>query len=69
FEGISRFLLYFIIPVGMAVWLPLHVIVNFDVRTFFALIGYACLLSGAAVAVFYRGLRRYASGNLMEARL
>lgn len=36
-KGVSRFLLYFIIPVGMA--------------------------------VFYRGLRRYASGNLMEARL
>ena len=27
------------------------------------------LLSAAAVAVFYRGLKRYASGNLMEARL
>lgn len=68
FEGISRFLLYFVIPVGMAVWLPLHVMVRFDAGTLFAVIGYACLLSGAAAAVFYRGLRRYASGNLMEAR-
>lgn len=69
FEGISRFLLYFVIPVGMAVWLPLHVMVSFDIGMLLAVIGYACLLSGAAVAVFYRGLRRYASGNLMEARL
>lgn len=68
FEGISRFLLYFVIPVGMAVWLPLHVTVSFDAGMLFAVIGYACLLSATAAAVFYRGLRRYASGNLMEAR-
>lgn len=69
FEGISRFLLYFIIPVGMAVWHPVHVLANFDAGMLLAVIGYACALSAAAVAIFYRGLKRYASGNLMEARL
>ena len=29
----------------------------------------AFLLSAAAVAVFYRGLRRYSSSSLMEARM
>lgn len=35
----------------------------------FTVLGYAAGLTALAVAVFYRGLRRYASGNLMEARL
>lgn len=69
FKGASRFLLYFVIPVGMALWHPVHVIVNFHAGMFLAVLGYACALSAAAVAVFYRGLRRYGSGNLMEARL
>lgn len=69
FKGISRFLLYFIIPVGMAVWHPVHVIVGFDAGMLLTVLGYACALLAAAVAVFYRGLRRYASGNLMGARV
>ncbi len=69
FSGLSRFLLYFIIPVGMAVWHPVHIISGFDAKMFVTVLGYAVLLFAAAVAVFYRGLRRYASGSLMEARL
>ncbi|MDE7231537.1 MAG: ABC transporter permease, partial [Lachnospiraceae bacterium] len=69
FQGISRFLLYFIIPVGMAVWHPVHIISGFDAGMLVTVLGYAGLLSAVAAAVFYRGLRRYASGSLMEARL
>ncbi len=69
FKGVSRFLLYFVIPVGMAVWQPVHLLVSFDAGMFFTVTGYAAFLVVAAVAVFYRGLRRYASGNLMEARM
>lgn len=69
FKGASRFFLYFIIPVGMAVWHPIHLMVSFDAGMFFTVAGYACVLLALAVAVFYRGLRRYASGNLMVARL
>lgn len=69
FKGVSRFLLYFVIPVGMAVWHPLHLLVSFDAGMFFTVTGYATFLVVATVAVFYRGLRRYASGNLMEARM
>lgn len=69
FQGVSRFLLYFVIPVGMAVWHPVHIIGGFDAEMLVTVTGYACLLLSAAVAVFYRGLRQYASGSLMEARL
>lgn len=69
FSGLSRLLLYFVIPVGMAVWHPVHIISRFDVRMFVTVLAYGCLLSAVSVTVFYRGLRRYASGSLMEARL
>lgn len=69
FQGAARILLYVLIPVGMALWLPAHVMARFDGKMFLAVLGYVLLLSVAAVVVFYRGLRRYASGNLMEARL
>ena len=69
FKGVSRFLLYVIIPVGMAVWHPVHVMTDFDAGMLLTVLGYVCALTVASVIVFYRGLRRYASGNLMEARL
>lgn len=69
FQGISRFLLYFIIPVGMAVYHPVHLMTEFDAGMFLEVIAYAVLLMAAAVIVFYRGLRRYSSSSLMEARM
>ena len=67
FKGVSRFLLYNIIPVGMAVYHPVHLMMAFDVRKFLAVLGYLAFLSTAAVIVFYRGLRRYSSSSLMQA--
>lgn len=69
FKGVSRFLLYFIIPVGMAVYHPVHMMISFDKRLLLTVLAYAFLLGTAAVTAFYRGLRRYASSSLMEARL
>ena len=69
FSGLSRLLLYFVIPVGMAVWHPVHLISKFDVGMLVTVLGYAGLLLTAAVCVFYRGLRKYSSGSLMTARM
>ncbi len=69
FQGLSRFLLYFIIPVGMAVWHPVHVLARFDAGMLLTVLGYTALLVGISVTAFYRGLKRYASGNLMGARV
>lgn len=69
FRGTAKFLLFYVIPVGMAIYRPVHVMVNFDIGEMFVVLGYTVLLSAAAVFVFYRGLRRYTSSNLMEARL
>ncbi len=69
FKGVSRFLLYFIIPVGMAIYHPVHVMISFDIRKLITVLAYAFLLGTVAVTAFYRGLRRYSSSSLMEARL
>lgn len=69
FKGTVRFLLYNVIPVGIAIYQPVHIMVNFDAGGLLTVLVYAALLSAAAVFVFYRGLRRYSSSSLMEARL
>ncbi len=88
FQGVSRYLLYFLIPVGMAVWKPVHIMTAFEAAGAYAMTaggagqslqpglsalltvaGYAIALMSFAVFVFYRGLRRYASSSLMEARM
>lgn len=69
FQGTARFLLYSIIPVGMTVYQPVHIIMHMNLHGLFQVCGYASGLAAAAVFVFYRGLRKYSSGNLMEARM
>ena len=69
FKGAVKFILYFAVPVGMAVYLPVHVITDLNVGGLFTVTGYTILIWAIAVPVFYRGLRRYSSGNLMEARM
>ena len=60
FHGAARFLLFQILPVGM---------VEFDWGSLARILFYTVLICALAVVVFYRGLRRYASSNLMEARM
>ena len=69
FHGKVRFLLYNIIPVGMTVYQPVHIMMHFDLGSLLTVLGYALLISAAAVFVFYRGLRRYSSSSLTAARM
>lgn len=69
FHGTAKFLLFNLLPVGMYIYRPVHLMLQFDIGDFLAVLAYTVLLSAAAVFVFYRGLKSYSSGNLMEARL
>lgn len=69
FKGTARLLLYSILPVGMAVYQPVHIMMRFDLGGLLMVSGFALVIAAAAAFVFYRGLRRYSSGNLMEARM
>lgn len=64
-----RVLMYSIIPAGIAVHIPLRMFHSFALpQLLMALVGVAlyCFLAGL---FFYRGLRRYESGNVIVARL
>jgi len=68
FEGAIKLLLYTLVPAGFVSYLPVQALRELSP-------GYALLtllgalgITAAGVALFYLGLRRYESGNLMEMR-
>lgn len=69
FKGAARFLIYFIVPTGMAIYMPVHIIREFDVKKLLIMLGYTVFITAFAVFTFYRGLKRYSSSSLMEARM
>lgn len=69
FDGATKVILYYVIPVGVEIYMPVHIMRNFDPAGLFFVMGYAVLLFAAAAAFFYRGLKRYTSSNLMAARM
>lgn len=68
FKGAVKFILTFIIPVGMAQYIPVHVITKFSLTAMLVVTGYAFAGMALSVLVFYRGLKRYSSSNLFEMR-
>lgn len=69
FNGIVKILFYTIIPIEFANYIPLRVIITFDIVKFVACIGAAVLFILIAFIIFYRGLKRYSSSSLMESRI
>lgn len=69
FKGVVRLLFYTVIPVGFAAFLPLKVILHFNLLHLFAITGVAAFMILLAFTIFYRGLKRYTSSNLMSARI
>lgn len=69
FDGIARVLLYTIIPVGITNYIPVQIISHFDIRLTLLVIGITAIWTALAWIIFYRGLRRYSSSNLMMAKI
>ncbi len=68
FKGAVRLLLYTLVPVGLAVYLPLRVILRFNLWYLLLITGFTILIILLAFLIFYRGLKRYTSSSLMSAR-
>jgi ABC-2 type transport system permease protein len=68
FSGAVKVLLFTAVPAGMITWVPVGLIRawNWGVAALLAAAG--ALVVALAVTVFYRGLRRYESGNLLAMR-
>lgn len=69
FKGTVRFIMYTIFPVGFMAYLPLRVMIRLDVVILLTITGFTAFIIALAFLIFYRGLRRYSSSNLMGARI
>lgn len=69
FKGFVKVLLFTIVPVGLVNYIPIKVLTNFRLDFFFLIVGTLILFLILAFVIFYRGLRRYSSSNLMNARI
>ncbi|MCI8291299.1 MAG: hypothetical protein HFJ25_03475 [Clostridia bacterium] len=69
FKNSVKLILYTIIPVGIANYLPVDTIISFSICNFLVVIGFAIGITILAFVIFYKGLRRYSSSNLMSSRI
>ena len=69
FKGIVRLLFYTIIPIGFANYLPVQIITDFNIFNFFLVISITILFILLSFFIFYRGLKKYSSSNLMNVRV
>ncbi|MBP5679192.1 MAG: ABC-2 family transporter protein [Bacilli bacterium] len=69
FKGFIKILFYTILPLGITAYVPIQVISHFEwIHILYLGIG-TILFVTAAFLFFYRGLKRYSSSNLMNARI
>lgn len=64
-----KLILYTVIPVGIANYLPVDTILNFNIAKFLYIIIFTILITILAFVIFNKGLKRYSSSNLMSSRI
>ena len=69
FKGISRILLLTVIPVGLTSYFPVWIMTKFDLGLSLVVIGITVIITILTFVVFYKGLRRYSSSNLMISKI
>lgn len=69
FKGITRMLLFTLVPVGIANYLPVKIMTTFDIKLFLIVTIFTIFIVCLSFIVFNRGLKRYSSTNLMNARI
>lgn len=69
FKGTVKILLYTLIPVGIANYIPVKVMTEFNIYLTLLVIAVTILLILLAFKIFYSGLKRYSSSNLMVAKI
>ena len=69
FKGVVKILFYTIIPIGFIAYMPLNIIKSFNIILFIIIMLVTILFTILAFIIFYKGLKRYSSSNLMSARV
>ena len=63
-----KIILYTLIPVAAAIYIPMEIILKFNLIKFLIIVGVMVIFILLAFIIFYNGLKRYTSSNLMLAR-
>ena len=69
FKNTIRIILYTVIPVGIANYMPVDTIINFSFMNFVYIIAFTIVIVILAFYIFNLGLKRYSSSNLMSTRI
>ena len=69
FKGITKILLYTIIPVGIVNYIPIQVMNDFNINLLLVCIIVSVILVLLSFVIFYKGLKRYSSSSLMISRI
>ena len=69
FKGLSKILLYTVVPVGFSVYLPIKTLIKFNLCYFVIIILFTIFIVSLAFVIFNKGLKKYSSSNLMIARI
>jgi ABC-2 type transport system permease protein len=69
FQGVTKALLFTVVPAGFINTIPVKVVRQFDPLFFSVTVVASICFVAAAITVFRTGLRRYESGNLMQVRM
>ena len=69
FKGIIKVLFYTIIPIGFANYLPIQIITKFDLNCFLITTIVTIIIVSLSFIIFYQGLKKYSSSNLMNVRI
>ncbi|WP_072336878.1 MULTISPECIES: ABC transporter permease [unclassified Paenibacillus] len=68
FRSWGRLLLFTVVPAGFISYLPIGLLRSVELPFLLGALGVTALLSVGGTWFFYRGLRRYTSGNMMTMR-
>lgn len=69
FKGIVKILLFTIIPIGITTYIPVWVLTKFNLFYLLGVITFTIGITVLAFVIFYKGLKRYSSSNLMVAKI
>jgi|SRR3989344_1045862 len=69
YSGMVKFILLTVIPVGFITGVPVRLLQSFDLKLFLFMILITVILAIIALIIFKLGIRKYESGNLINARV
>jgi len=69
FYGFLKVIMMTVLPAFFIVTIPVNIIKTFDLLSFLLLLGFALVTFLLAVLVFYKGLQKYESGNLINLKM